>query len=110
MVGSVPDGWWRDRAAATRRLRDALAPIAERGLPALPGPLEVVLIVEGAARGVESVPGVHVRAAPGSGDDAIVDLLADGAPSVVVTADRALIARVRSRGAQVIGPRSVPRR
>ncbi|MDP9246561.1 MAG: NTP pyrophosphohydrolase, partial [Candidatus Dormibacteraeota bacterium] len=25
VVGSVPDGWWRDRAAATERLRDALA-------------------------------------------------------------------------------------
>jgi hypothetical protein len=25
VVGSVPDGWWRDRAGATERLRDALA-------------------------------------------------------------------------------------
>jgi hypothetical protein len=25
VVGSVPDGWWRDRAGAAARLRDALA-------------------------------------------------------------------------------------
>ncbi|NEY36686.1 NTP pyrophosphohydrolase, partial [Streptomyces sp. PRKS01-65] len=25
VVGSVPDGWWRDRPAAARRLRDRLA-------------------------------------------------------------------------------------
>ena len=33
VVGSVPDGWWRDRAGATARLRDRLAAVATRGLP-----------------------------------------------------------------------------
>ena len=33
VVGSVPDGWWRDRAGAARRLRDALRPVAGDGLP-----------------------------------------------------------------------------
>ena len=27
VVGSVPDGWWRDRAGAARRLRDALSTV-----------------------------------------------------------------------------------
>jgi hypothetical protein len=113
VVGSVPDGWWRDRAAAAGRLRDALLPIGPAGLPGLPGPLEVVLVVEGAARGVEGVPGVRVVAAPGSGDDAIVDLVAaadTGRRTAVVTADRGLRARVTAAGAEVLGPRSVPRR
>src|SRR5690606_38594209 len=69
VVGSVPDGWWRDRAAATRRLRDELAAVAGTGLPGVPPPLELVLVVEGAARGVASVPGVRVVTAPGAGDD-----------------------------------------
>ncbi|CAM5425547.1 hypothetical protein SHIRM173S_03345 [Streptomyces hirsutus] len=62
VVGSVPDGWWRDRRGAAERLRDRLA---ERGLPGRTGPAEIVLVVEGAARGVESVPGVRVESAPG---------------------------------------------
>ena len=133
VVGSVPDGWWRDRVGATRRLRDALVPIASRGLdergqdergqdergpdaPGGPGPtgsVDVLLVVEGAARGIESVPGVRVLDAPGSGDDAIVDLVAaegDDRKVYVVTADRGLRERVERLGARILGPRSVPRR
>ena len=43
VVGSKPDGWWRDRAGATARLRDGLTDINAAGLPDLPGPVEVVL-------------------------------------------------------------------
>ncbi|MEJ3748765.1 hypothetical protein WEI85_36495 [Actinomycetes bacterium KLBMP 9797] len=110
VVGSVPDGWWRDRAGAAARLRDALRPVPAAGLPDLPAPVEVVLVVEGAARDVPGVEDVRVVAAPGSGDDAIVDLVraADDARRVVViTADRALRSRVQSLGAEVRGPRSV---
>lgn len=113
VVGSVPDGWWRDRAGATARLRDALVPLAAAGLPAagLDGRLDLVLVVEGKARGVEPVDGVAVVAAAGSGDDAIVDVVADavarGRRVVVATADRGLIARVESLSATVIGPRTV---
>src|SRR6266545_3268704 len=58
VVGSVPDGWWRDRVGATERLRDSLVPLAESGIPraGVPGPAELVLVVEGVARGVASVP------------------------------------------------------
>ncbi|MFD7896407.1 NTP pyrophosphohydrolase [Streptomyces sp. NPDC059743] len=74
VVGSVPDGWWRDRRGATERLRDSLVPYAGRGIAGHPGPVEIVLVVEGAAREVAAVPGVRVEPAPGSGDDRIVEL------------------------------------
>jgi hypothetical protein len=111
VVGSVPDGWWRDRAGAAARLRDALVEVAEHGLPTLPGPLEVVLVVEGKARHVESVPGVHVVPAPGSGDDQIVEVVRTNParPCTVITADRALRHRVEALNATVLGPRTVRR-
>ncbi|MGW1026510.1 NTP pyrophosphohydrolase [Streptomyces sp. NPDC002577] len=109
VVGSVPDGWWRDRRGAAERLRDRLVRYAVDGLPGRPGPLGIVLVVEGAARGVESVPGVRVDAAPRSGDDRIVELAAEaqGLPCLVVTADGELRRRVGELGAEVAGPRTV---
>ncbi|MFC4018682.1 hypothetical protein ACFOW4_12130 [Micromonospora sp. GCM10011542] len=108
VVGSRPDGWWRDRAGAAARLRDALAPVAAAGLPArLAAPVEVVLVLEGAARDVPGTDEVRVVAAARSGDDAIVELVAD-APRrrrLVVTADRELRERVTALGAEVYGPR-----
>ncbi|MCZ7415976.1 MULTISPECIES: NTP pyrophosphohydrolase [unclassified Streptomyces] len=111
VVGSVPDGWWRDRRGAAERLRDRLAAaVADGPVAGVPAPLELVLVVEGAARGVESVAGVRVVAAAGSGDDAMVALVADegaGRRCVVVTADRELRRRVTDRGAETVGPRAV---
>ncbi|WP_020579038.1 hypothetical protein [Actinopolymorpha alba] len=111
VVGSVPDGWWRDRAGATERLRDALAPIGATGLPGIADPpLDVVLVVEGAAKGVRGTPEVRVHPASGSGDDAIVDLVRNDGQHrqvLVVTADRGLRSRVRALGAEVVGPRTV---
>ncbi|MEV5383404.1 NTP pyrophosphohydrolase [Streptomyces sp. NPDC052721] len=106
VVGSRPDGWWRDRKGAAERLRDRLA---SEGLPGRTGPVEIVLVVEGAARGVTSVPGVRVESAPGSGDDRIVELTAEnsGRSRLVVTADRELRRRVTALGAEVTGPRTV---
>ncbi|MET7399489.1 hypothetical protein ABZS66_39000 [Dactylosporangium sp. NPDC005572] len=99
VVGSVPDGWWRDRAGAAGRLRDALA------ASTLPG--DVTLVVEGAARGVAAVPGVAVEAAPQSGDDHIVALVGDNVvhrPVTVVTSDRGLRRRVEELGASILSP------
>ncbi|MBT2389067.1 NTP pyrophosphohydrolase [Streptomyces sp. ISL-1] len=114
VVGSVPDGWWRDRRGAAERLRDQLVGVAEAGVPGHPGPVELVLVVEGAARGVKSVPHVRVVSAPGSGDDEVVELASErpaGAPCVVVTADRELRRRVEAHGCETVGPRTVqPRR
>ncbi len=110
VVGSVPDGWWHDRAGATARLRDRLVGLADRGLPELPPPLEVLLVVEGRAREVPPVDGVRVLAAPRTADDAIVELL-EREPAdrvrVVVTADRGLRERVTRLGATVLGPRAL---
>ncbi|GAA3765792.1 hypothetical protein GCM10022225_60140 [Plantactinospora mayteni] len=108
VVGSRPDGWWRDRAGATARLRDRLAPIARQGLPGLAAPVQVVLVVEGAARRLEPAEGIRVVAAERSGDDAVVGLVeaeGTGRRCVVVTADRALRDRVTALGAEVRGPR-----
>ncbi|MCO8270047.1 hypothetical protein M1L60_05505 [Actinoplanes sp. TRM 88003] len=114
VVGSVPDGWWRDRAGAAERLRDALAPVQTTGLPDLAAPVEVALVVEGKARDIDQTGnGVSVVRAQGSGDDAIADLVRVAAPDrrvVVITADRGLRDRVTAFGGEVRGPTSVPRR
>jgi hypothetical protein len=114
VVGSVPDGWWRDRAGAAGRLRDALVTVLADGLTDLPGPVDVTLVVEGRARDIEQTDnGVRVESASGSGDDTITDLVREVAATrrtVVVTADRGLRARVVPLGAEVRGPTSVPRR
>jgi hypothetical protein len=106
VIGARPDGWWRDRAGAVRRLLSALAgSLTDQG--------DVVLVVEGAARaGVEpgTVDGVRVVHAPRSGDDEIVALVeaatgsAGGRPVTVVTADRELRERVEALGAEAVGP------
>jgi hypothetical protein len=109
VVGSVPDGWWRDRAGATARLRDRLAAAGDELLAEAPA-AEVVLVVEGRARGVSSVPGVRVVPADGSGDDAMVEFLAGqpaGRERWLVTADRGLRDRALALGVRVVGPRSL---
>lgn len=106
VVGSRPDGWWRDRAGAARRLQEQLS-AAE-----LPHD-EIVLVLEGdARRGHRAGQDGHVHTvhAPRSGDDAIVEAVmahvgvGDGRGVVVVTADRVLRTRVEAAGASSIGP------
>jgi hypothetical protein len=112
VVGSVPDGWWKDRAGAAVRLRDRLSGVTASGVPGVPGPVEIVLVVEGKARDIPAAGEVRLVRAPGSGDDAIVQVVADaeaGRTVVVVTADRGLRERVQALGATVIGPSSIPR-
>ena len=93
-------------------MRTRLESVAVGGLEGLPGPLEVVLVVEGRARGVVASEQVRIVDAPGSGDDTIVGVVADSDPRrerIVVTADRELRARVAQLGAQTIGPAAIPR-
>jgi hypothetical protein len=101
VVGSRPDGWWKDRAGAARRLHERL----------LVGDLsydEVVLVLEGAAKaGVPAGRDRQVRTvhAPGSGDDEIVTQATRPDDVVtVVTADRMLQSRVTSVGATSMSP------
>ncbi len=105
VVGSRPDGWWRDRPGAAARLHAGLV-AARVG--------EAVLVLEGRARtGVteQDVDGVRVVHAGGSGDDRIVEeasaLARSGRRVTVVTADRELVERVTALGAEVIGPRTL---
>jgi predicted RNA-binding protein with PIN domain len=104
VVGSRPDGWWRDRHGATERLRDALEPLADGH--------EVILVVEGQARRVSPADRVQVLAAPGSGDDEIVRAAADMTTRerrvIVATADRELRQRLTEIGAELIGPKTLP--
>ena len=106
VVGSRPDGWWRDRAGAARRLKERLS-------AAVLAYDEVVLVLEGDAR-LGNPAGQHSRLrivhAPGSGDDAIVEAvvahveIGDGRDVTVVTADRALRDRVQAAGARSMSP------
>jgi hypothetical protein len=103
VVGSRPDGWWKDRPGAARRLHEQLL-VAD-----LPYD-EVVLVLEGAAKsGVRVGRDGQVRTvhAKGEGDDTIVEqarLAAEKGRVVVVTADRMLQARVGGVGAQALSP------
>jgi 8-oxo-dGTP diphosphatase len=111
VVGSRPNGWWRDRAGAARDLRSRLESWRGRLLHDPTDQLRVVtgvvLVVEGDARAVAGDVGgwVRVVAAPESGDDTIVDevssAIADGAYPLLVTADRELRGRTP---AAIAGP------
>ncbi|WP_232232743.1 MULTISPECIES: NTP pyrophosphohydrolase [Actinomycetes] len=109
VVGSRPDGWWRDRRAANIRLRDELGEVALLGFDSEPPPCEVVMVVEGHARGIDSTSTVAVVSAPASGDDTIVEIVATQPhrKRIVVTSDRELIGRVHALGAKTVGPRTV---
>jgi hypothetical protein len=112
VMGSRPDGWWRDRAGAAARLHAEVARLAASGKiiePDEPGPPEFVLVLEGAAKAaaarISPAERVRVVQAAGSGDDAIVALLGElPGRRVVVTADRELRGRSEAAGAQVQGP------
>ncbi len=119
VVGSRPDGWWRDRAGAADRLLQRLAALASAGLaveePAEAGALpvvrrwpEVCAVLEGAARTASDAAGVEVLRARADGDSAVVERVraaaAEGRRTTVVTADRGLGERVEALGAALMGP------
>jgi hypothetical protein len=117
VVGSRPNGWWRDRAGAARDLCAGLTAAVHGGRLDAP----VVAVLEGAARrGVAETDGevaeadggrpgsVRIVHAAASGDDTIAALVAEmaggGENVTVVTADRGLADRVRRAGGEVVRP------
>jgi 8-oxo-dGTP diphosphatase len=129
VMGSRPDGWWRDRPAAAARLHADLVRLAGREVtvPVRGDTVpvgEFILVLEGAARAAmahispdgsangspvaaEAPEGVPVRVvlAMGSGDEAIVAAVRElSGECVVVTADRELRRRCETFGASVLGP------
>jgi hypothetical protein len=101
VVGSVPDGWWADRAGATERLAARLTALVSTTLSVggVAGVVTAVhLVVEGKARTADVSPPIRTIVASGEGDDAIVaaseHLALEPPELVVVTSDRALRERV----------------
>jgi len=105
VIGSRPDGWWRDRPAAILRLVGALdswadaqeervTVVLERE-PAEPLATEHVELVWAPAAGRDAADDEIARRLPG--------WLAEGDEVVVVTSDRALAERARAAGAAVEG-------
>ena len=103
VIGSRPDGWWRDRPGARRALVAELAAVAAEG--------EVTVVFDGRPTPGEAdaatALGVGVEFAPGgpnAADDRIVAMLGaepDPASVTVVTSDAALATRARALGATV---------
>ena len=106
VMGSRPDGWWRDRAGAARRLVAEIIPLAlghgsvwtivfdgkePPRMPPSPDCLTVVHTGNGLRDGA---------------DDRIVELVyecSDRAASLVYTSDAKLRTRVKALGTQVMG-------
>lgn len=107
VMGSRPDGWWRDRRGAKRRLVGALeAFAAARNVP-------VTVIFDGRAFDAGGNQRVAVAFASRHGRDAADDDIAalvarhpEPGTVRVVTSDAELAARVRVTGAAVCGART----
>jgi len=104
VVGSRPDGWWRDRAGAAARLHGRLA-VADTSYD------EIVLVLEGQAKaGVPKGTDGHLRTVHAAKDgDATIAGEAQrarerGRDVVVITADRGLRQRVEALGCRTMSP------
>jgi hypothetical protein len=104
VIGSRPNGWWRDRPGAARAFVQRVRASTGEGRLAQP----VVVVLEGKARsGIEAglADGVTVVHASGSGDDTLLSVTADATDQVtLVSADRALGLRAEALGAEVARP------
>src|SRR3954470_5753982 len=102
VIGSRPDGWWRDRHAAMVRLGARL----ERWAPA--GGEDVTVMLEAPPRppirsSVIDVAHARTRGADAADHEIVrrIEAATDPASLRVVTSDRALADQARARGAAV---------
>src|SRR5215210_8986352 len=81
VMGSRPDGWWRDRAGAATRLMAELAPLAGAEVRSPDGvPLvvsRVIAVLEGHARDAQAPDGVEAVRATADGDSTVRALAGD---------------------------------
>jgi YacP-like NYN domain len=98
VIGSRPDGWWRDRPRAMRGLVEELGRLGE----------PVTVVFDGRPFELGDTGEVEVRFAsrrgPGAADDDIAALAAGSAEQLrVVTSDGELAERARRAGSEVVG-------
>jgi predicted RNA-binding protein with PIN domain len=109
VIGSRPDGWWRDRRGAMRRLIDDLEAFARETGD------EVTVVFDGRPFELRGDL-VDVGFAPGgrnAADHAIADMVrvdADAGSLTVVTSDRELEDAVSAAGADLLGSGAFRRR
>lgn len=111
VIGTRPDGWWRDRPGAARRLLARLQALHD----AVGDPITLVLdgrplpdVAEGTHGGVQVL--YARRGGRDAADDRIVELLGDletVADVSVITSDRGLRTRVHQLGGSVTGAGSL---
>ena len=106
VMGSRPDGWWRDRAEAARRLVAEITPVAlghggvwtivfdGKEPPAMPLPPECITLIHTGHRRRNGADDRIVE---------LVDALPAWAASLVYTSDAKLRTRVEALGIQVVG-------
>ena len=104
VIGSRPDGWWRDRPGAMRALAEELGELAGASGE------QLTVIFDGRSFELDAPPGVTVAFATRRGRNAADDDIAalverdpDPAGLTVVTSDEELASRVRNAGAAVMG-------
>ena len=106
MIGSRPDGWWRDREGAARRLIEEIRAWADEettvvldaGPDDLLGTVGPVTVVRASRRGRDAA------------DDEIIELVYGRDDARVVTSDAELARRARALGADVEGAGEFRRR
>jgi hypothetical protein len=96
VIGSRPDGWWRDRTGAMRTLA------ADLSRWAVASDTEVVLVLDGRPRELGEHPGVELRFAPVA-DDLIAELAVEDPAVRVATSDRGLVSRLAAVGVEAEG-------
>jgi predicted RNA-binding protein with PIN domain len=109
VIGSRPNGWWRDRTGAMRALAAQLDRFQDDTGEA------VAVVFDGRPREIPARVDVRFasRAGRNAADDDIARMAAaDAAPGelCVVTSDGDLAARVRAAGGEVEGARTFRRR